>query len=611
MGRPAETQMATAGLRPKREKARVDEIEVTQAVQNLDDTVPLVARKRTLVRVYLGLESGALNVEGELRIARTPFGPWLAVASTGPAQLDVSRSGSSLAQLTARRNQLAYSLNFRVPLKFTRAGNLWVRLRKVREAGSGQPVWLSDPVGSKRVQFEQSPSLRLRVINLRYSAGNPPTSFAALAGDLEHLRSWLRRAYPVPDLVFSSVTIDATAAWPFTSGQANAQLAAIRALDMASGGDARTHYYGMVSDGGGFMRGSASGIPGSPDPATVASGPTGSNTWGWDNDGSYGDWYGGHELGHTFGRFHPGFCNQTHDDNSYPFANGQLADADDAFVGLDLGDSALGVAPAALPGTIWHDVMTYCASQWLSSYTYTGIRERLADEDAAFGGAQPAGAIMGDPLVHVAGVVNLTQGSASIEHVTPLPGPAVPTPEAADARAELRVVEGDGEARMHPVELKVDLCRLPDEDETAIVDAILDVPEDTKAVELLIDGDVLATFEVGPAPEAPPQNVTLTPPSAEGLRAGEPSDETGWTLSWDDGGGARGAGLGSERYVVQASTDEGRTWMTLAVGAQRTAVDVDPSELGEDASHVRFRVLSTNGVSYSETSTEDVPLEED
>ena len=74
--------------------------------------------------------------------------------------------------------------------------------------------------------------------------------------------------------------------------------------------DARTHYYGLVSDGDGsfFMRGLASGIPGTADPSTVASGPTGVNTWGWDTDGSYGDWYTGHELGHTFGRFHAEFC---------------------------------------------------------------------------------------------------------------------------------------------------------------------------------------------------------------------------------------------------------------------------------------------------------------
>src|SRR5262249_49618665 len=155
----------------------------------------------------------------------------------------------------------------------------------------------------------------------------------------------------------------------------------IRALDIGAGTDKRTHYFGLVADGGFFMRGCAAGIPQTPDPTTVASGPTGPATWGWDFDGSYGDWYTGHELGHTFGRYHPGACGEAHDDPSYPFTAGQLANADDAFVGFDAGDPAYNLPMTALPGVAWHDVMTYCSYQWLSSYTYQGILTRLLAEN--------------------------------------------------------------------------------------------------------------------------------------------------------------------------------------------------------------------------------------
>jgi hypothetical protein len=383
MGRPAVAGVAKAAV-GRRARARVDGVEVTQTVQDLGGSVPLISEKRTFVRVYLGVASGTLSVRGELHVARHAHGPWATLSSVGATALDPSRRGSTLPKLRSRRDNIHYSLNFRLPSPLTRPGNIWIRLGHVRNAATGYPVLVTHPTGPKRVTFVASPPLRVHVIKMRYQTGTPPVTYVATASDIAHLRSWLRRAYPVANVRFSSVTVDATAPWPFNSGQANAQVAAIRAVDMASGADPGTHYYGMVADGGGFMRGSAAGIPGAADPSIVASGPTGSATWGWDFDGSYGDWYGGHELGHTFGRFHPGFCGESHDDPAYPFAAGQLANADDAFVGCDVGEASLGLPLVALPGTGWHDVMTYCPTQWLSSYTYQGIRDRLAAEAVLF-----------------------------------------------------------------------------------------------------------------------------------------------------------------------------------------------------------------------------------
>ncbi len=36
----------------------------------------------------------------------------------------------------------------------------------------------------------------------------------------------------------------------------------------------------------------------------------------------------------------------------------------------------------ALPGNVYHDVMTYADNQWLSAYTYQAILTRLIAEDA-------------------------------------------------------------------------------------------------------------------------------------------------------------------------------------------------------------------------------------
>ena len=233
------------------------------------------------------------------------------------------------------------------------------------------------------LNFYAGAPLRLRVLGIRYEQGTPPQVHIPSVIDFGLVNSWLLRAYPVHQVLSSQAIVAATQAPPFTCDQINSQVAAIRALDISSGADKRTHYYGLVSDGGFFMRGCAA-VPGSPDPTAVGSGPTGPYSWGWDFDGSYGDWYTGHELGHTFGRKHPGACpGEYADDPAYPFPAGQLSDADNALVGLDVGDPLYGLPMTALPGTDWHDVMTYCNRQWLSSYTYEGIRARLLAGECA------------------------------------------------------------------------------------------------------------------------------------------------------------------------------------------------------------------------------------
>ena len=99
-----------------------------------------------------------------------------------------------------------------------------------------------------------------------------------------------------------------------------------------------------------------------------------------------------------------------------------------SFCGFDTGDPAHGLPIRALPGTTWHDVMTYCNSQWLSSFTYTGIRNRLLLEDALPAGAVPASArragrarsqaMSRTPAIHVVGTLNLTHAVGHLRHVT-------------------------------------------------------------------------------------------------------------------------------------------------------------------------------------------------
>jgi len=579
---------------------QMDGIEVTQAIQDMQHSVTLITGKRTAVRVYLSYyASPDIQVRGEL-LARSPSGAFYTVPSNNQPSLSSTNAGN----LRPKRLDASLSLNFIVPAEMISAGRWDFSLSSLLNVTTGSPLTVTN-VTTQRVTFVNGAPLRVRVLGVRYSTGTPPVPHTPSDLDYNLLFSWLRRAYPVPQVIATRALIDISPAAPavFGSGDVNAQLAAIRALDVSGGTDRRTHYYGFVSDAGFFMRGSAAGIPGSPDPSTVASGPTGSATWGWDTDGSYGDWYGGHELGHTFGRFHPGSgCGESSDDPHFPYPNGQLASDDASYCGFDVGDPALGISAAALPGTFWHDVMTYCQRQWLSAYTYDGIRTRLGAEDALPAGPAP-GAGGGAPdrrfpesgvpslttdvnLIQVVARVNLTRHEGQIRYVHPVTTEHSETIEST-SQVILRFKTATGDIlNEYRVPVKLDSDSDKHGEATGLVDAILAASPEARQVELVVGEKTADTFRGGRTVQ-PIRNVRkLAEPHVMGL-------------SWEHEAVAEEG----TSYAVQASTDEGQTWFTVAVGLKTPEFKFDAKQF-PGARKVHIRVLATNGFTQTVVQSE-------
>lgn len=363
-------------------------MEICQSVQASDNSVPLVALKSTLVRVYLdeSTVADAVRLRGELCLRTSPTGPAAYLASINDVWLD---PGAPLHP-DDKRDDLLASLNFRLPQGATRPGDLYITLNRLTQSGGDDQPFAGET--DLQAKFHASVPIRVRCIGLRYTDAARGTTHTPDAVHFDYLRSFLSRAYPVAEVIWSQIVVDADFAPPFhpaTAVLANAQIAALRNSEINSGMDPRTHYYGLVDDAGRrhFMRGQASGIPAGPQPDTVASGPCGaSNGLTGDHDLSYADWYGAHELGHTFGRFHPGFPvgDQDASDPEFPYANGQISNADRKYVGYDPGDPDLGLEARVLNGVQHHDVMTYAVQQWVSAHTFEAIRRRLVEEDASF-----------------------------------------------------------------------------------------------------------------------------------------------------------------------------------------------------------------------------------
>ncbi len=627
-----------------------DGVEVTQAIQDMAHSVPLVAQKRTVARVYLSVAGPApVTVSGVLRVRRVgSLGLGTAIRAQAPLTIDPALNGN----LRLKRESETRSLNFILPRQVLTAGQWEVRLSSVTRVQPHRALLV--PIDARRtITFAASPPLRVRIVGLRYQSGAATVVPAPL--DFTLIQSWLGRAYPVASVDWSQVTVDGPSAWPFQAPEINAFIRGLRTIDVAGGVDARTHYYGLVADNdaANFMRGLASGIPATADPSTVASGPCGASTFGWDADGSYGDWYTGHELGHTFGRFHAEFCGAG-GGAPYPFTGGQLANADGAFVGFDVGDIANGLPLRALPGTAWHDVMSYCVNQWISSFTYGGIRTRLVAEEALAGAPLPArrtggrarrtagrGGAMPRGTIHVVATLNVTRRTGEVRHVTPValipPGQDVlasgrprgtRSGAAVGPSVQLRVY-GKAEAPIAEfvAPFIADACRDAGDDVTGTIDAFVPGAAAATRLELVLDGAVVDTFAAAGAPAAV-SNIRGSAP-VRGPRGGparavaradtpESGGDADPVLSWTSAkpaartarGAARGASRATAgaaaaasdtRYTVQVSVDGGATWQTVGFALREPQVRIDRTILG-DAATVKVRVTATSG--FTSVSTE-------
>lgn len=391
---------ATAGPGLLPAGVRILGFEVTQAVQNMSHDVRLIAGKPAVVRVYIdpsGLRSN-LRVRGEIVVSRGIGTPGTYVGSANEVVLSPKQSPG----LDAQRRDATLSLNFLLPSPDE--GPLVVQLKRISPVAGGEDFPVLPDGNRVEVGFVPGPVLRMRVLGLRYTDRRTGQSQQHAPGTLhfDRLRSYLKRVYPVSAIDWSQSVIDSPLnfAPPFSGTTLpdgsdplwgalldilHQQLLTIRQADMNAGWDPRTHYYGLVSDQSGFFRGAANNVPTAPAPNTVAVGPCGKAPPGhWDQDDSYGDWYGAHELAHTFGRFHPGFCNQDNSDTHFPHPQGAISHAEEDCVGFDTGDLEQGRPMRAYPHEEWKDFMTYCDYQWVSKYTYDAIYSRLVQEDAQF-----------------------------------------------------------------------------------------------------------------------------------------------------------------------------------------------------------------------------------
>jgi hypothetical protein len=606
------------------ERFHVLGFEATQVVQNIPSSVPVVADKPTLARVYLSVTGSTSEVTG-VRGTLFAYRPLNSHLDRGPLLQGVVHSSNVISvdtstDLKSRRLKLDGSLNFELPADWITDGAVHFEVALDVDGSPTSPVGIpcdgcnntffnGTPVF---VHFVPMPVFRLRIIGMQYVLGTPPAMQAPRALDFALFQSWVQRAYPAGTFEVSTSMATSNSAWPFDCNASNAQLSAIRATEVGAGRDPHTHYVALVINAGGFMRGCASGVPDSPDTTVVASSPTGNTASGprpngvlGDTDGSFGDWYGGHELAHQFGRAHPGFCNNnSHDDDSFPNPNGQISDNLQTYVGLDKGDTANAVQQKIISPFAF-DIMTYCNQpQWFSAYNYLAVLQRFRAENnlaalmrvAATGVAVAASttlvaneAMVGD-FVSIVASVNLSRNTGAIRHVDHVTRATVPVDQP-NQIASVQLRDKSGKViQSFPAWVRLDTDIPAGQDQTGLVQVIVPVEPTAAHVDLILRGKLLDTRAI--SAHAPiVKELKLT---TRELRYGTGVQRV---LTW--------VGSDPDRdkltYMVQIS-GERESWETIAVGLRQTQLVLTDQQL-QGPPYRRVRIIANDGYNVSPPAT--------
>jgi hypothetical protein len=583
---------------------RATGLEVTQAVQDLNNSVRLVAGKRTFVRLHADSSQDAWRTFASLAVTCDGFGQVLYPVNPGTNGLIVIGENPD-------RGVLQDSFLFELPSECTDEPE------QISLSGQVNPVtsWrgeyppedniTNNLTGEYLVTFESAPQFDTIVYLADYYF-NDNGGFTSVSTDESHafmLQSWLERAYPIPDNWLLIRRIDfgeaktkikdgSTVITNPKAGKFNRKLAAKRKWDLSHnnwyegmvGNEREIRYYGMIDNEGGFMRGRAM----SKKPvASGPTGPTGGSSFTWDTDGSWGDWYGGHEIGHTLDRRHARCSGDEKGwDRNFPHANGLISTAqtgDDALYGFDYGS-----LPYSIYGPRWSDVMSYCADQWISDYTTHGILDDLQSNVARAAAASPAA---GDYLL-VVGSIDVISDTAELEPLFVLADPVdveAPVPGAYD----IILQNGSGsELARYPFtpEPMDPGSPLPGAWDDATAELLISemVPFVSGTDRVVIEGPAGVLAQVSAGPSAP--SITVLSPNGGETLASDLVDVS-WAASDPDGDALS--------FNIDYSPDNGATWELVVYGITGNSYAVPRQNIVSTSGQGLFRVWASDGIHTS------------
>lgn len=579
-------------------------LESVQTIQDLQDSVQMIAHKTTYVRVHSQpVDRDTVRVAARLHARRGGSAlPGSPLTALNPYYgVDAKRNA------LARRNQLEQSLYFRLPDEWL-TGTIDLTVERIGRAFVCQDE--ADTPNDCQVTVTFTPVERpeIRFVAVAWTDQQNVVHVPSPA-DLEELANRVRAIYPIDDLIVSTDETTYNGTLPFTANSllaVNMQLATMRYNDGCTPDPTcRRLYYGVLKDT--LLSGYAFD--------TVASGnmPAGAIVFGRNRHA--------HEIAHMLGRsnavhsslglitingesYKQGWCGER--DRAvvpdFPYSAvfggatvatlGPMAGAESARIfGLDT------LRMAVVDPTEHYELMSYCgrspsnAFRWVSKYSYADLATAINNHFTSTAAQTPAPTAQPQPYRLFRGVVNFATNQ--VEFLPPvLMTTNMPPQQPPIGDYTLLIKDQTGN------QLKL----LPFEPERGTAD----FPQPTEQMGLFIlpvpDNAVMARAEVlnqdnlvgALTASANAPTVRIIYPNG-----GENLTTSPVELRWQ----------GSDRdndlltYLVQYSRDNGVTWQTLVTDLPTSSYRINLEQLGA-TNQGRIRVIASDNFHTTEDTSD-------
>jgi hypothetical protein len=542
--------------------------EITQVVQDANNSIPLVADKTTAGRVSIRETGSAFPqpvieyLYGQRGGNDLPGSPLVQIVMAPPA---------------VDRGNIKHTANFLLPASWTTQGEVFFHAEG--EDFNGHSI----ASGSQLLLFQHKQTPTYWIIQENMAAPNAPPDLLTQA-TLDSFTSYTRTVFPVPDITF--IQKPWTALGALNGMNLNNNVAAVQKLYAATSAE----YWNLINQnkvpnfvlpelifGAGNMGGGLSDPTWNGGAGHAAAGGFASS----------GEGVVAHEFNHdldrssngTWGR-HVGACNASGPDPNWPFGSDPSIHEYGFDTRLPWQNSSS--KDTVIP-TSWPDLMSYCTSGQLPTKWVAPYRYKAWFGSSLFPTAQTNVQLNAAPVSSIYVSASLDAGGTG--HLDPaLLAFGQPLTPSASGAYSISLIGPGGTLLSHSFdETFLDVEGNPIT--TAFLNFVLPDPGGVTGIQLSHGAQVLATIIKSAA--AP--SVSFTNPGGDTSLSG--TQAITWTLSDAD------TPLAQVSQTLEFSSDNGNTWMPVAasISGTTTSYALDTNLLPKTTSG-KLRLLVTDGL---------------